>query len=84
VLDHVIVGLDFGVMLVTHVLDKGNDVACSVSGYLSILFCIGADLGHFVVKGQRVRVLLFCFRRRIRAFFWCCSVLCSLLAFRSS
>jgi len=67
--------LYFDVMLVTHVLDKGNNVACFVSAYLFIQLHIGADLRHFVIKEQRVRVLLFDVRRRIRAFFWCGSIL---------
>ncbi len=45
----------FGVVLVTHVLDKGDDIVSSVSGYPSIQFSAGADSCHSVVKGQRVR-----------------------------
>jgi len=64
------VSLDFDVVLLTHVLDKGNDVVCFMSAYSSIQFNVDADLDHFVIKEQRVHVLFFCIRRRIRAFFF--------------
>jgi len=58
-LNHVIVSLDFNVMLLTHVLDKGNEIICLMSAYLSIQFSADADLDHFMIKEQRVRVLFF-------------------------
>jgi len=64
------VNLDFDVVLLTNVLDKDNDVVCFMSAYSSIQFSADADLDHFVIKKQRVRVLFFCIRRRIRAFFF--------------
>ncbi len=69
-LNHVIVSFDFDVMLMSHVLDKGDDVVCSLIDYSSIQLFIDADLDHFVIEEQRVRVLFFCIRRRIRAFFF--------------
>jgi len=58
-LNHVIVNLDFNVMLLTHVLDKGNEIICFMSAYSSIQFSADADLDHFVIKEQRVCVLFF-------------------------
>jgi len=58
-LNHVIVSLDFDVMLLTHVLDKGNEIVCLMSAYSSIQFSADADLDHFVIEEQRVRVLFF-------------------------
>jgi len=37
-LNHVIVSLDFNVMLLTYVLDKDNDVVCFMNAYSSIQF----------------------------------------------
>jgi len=54
------VNLDFNVVLLTHVLDKDNDVVCFISTYSSIQFSVDADLDHFVIKEQRIRVLFFC------------------------
>jgi len=54
------VNLDFDVVLLTHVLDKDNDVVCFMSAYSSIQFSVDADLDHFMIKEQRVRVLFFC------------------------
>jgi len=54
------VSLDFDVVLLTHVLDKDNDVVCFMSAYSSIQFSADADLDHFVIKEQRVHVLFFC------------------------
>jgi len=64
------VNLDFDVVLLTNVLDKDNDVVCFMSAYSSIQFSADADLDHFVIKKQRVRVLFFCIQRRIRVFFF--------------
>jgi len=58
-LNHVIVSLDFDVMLLTHVLDKDNEIVCFMSTYSSIQFSADADLNHFMIKEQRVRVLFF-------------------------
>ncbi len=58
-LNHVIVNLDFDVMLLTHVLDKDNEIVCFMSAYSSIQFSADADLDHFVIKKQRVHVLFF-------------------------
>jgi len=58
-LNHVIVNLDFDVMLLTHVLDKDNEIICFMSAYSSIQFRADADLDHFVIKEQRVSVLFF-------------------------
>jgi len=54
------VNLDFNVMLLTHVLDKDNEIVCFMSAYSSIQFRADADLDHFMIKEQRVRVLFFC------------------------
>ncbi len=62
--------LDFDVVLLTHVLDKDNDVICFMSAYSSIQFSVDADLDHFMIKKQRVRVLFFCIQRHIRVFFF--------------
>jgi len=59
-LNHVIVSLDFNVMLLTYVLDKDNDVVCFMNAYSSIQFNADADLDHFVIKKQCVHVLFFC------------------------
>jgi len=64
------VSLDFDVMLLTHVLDKRNEIVCFMSTYSSIQFSADADLDHFVIEEQRVYVLFFCIRRRIRVFFF--------------
>jgi len=53
------VSLDFDVMLLTHVLDKDNEIICLMSAYSSIQFSADADLDHFMIKKQRVRVLFF-------------------------
>jgi hypothetical protein len=58
-LNHVIVNLDFNVMLLTHVLDKDNKIVCLMSAYSSIQFSADADLDHFVIEEQHVRVLFF-------------------------
>ncbi len=58
-LNHVIVSLDFDVILLTHVLDKDNEIACLMSAYSSIQFSADTDLDHFVIEEQRVRVLFF-------------------------
>jgi len=58
-LNHVIVNFNFDVMLMSHVLDKNDDVIYSFIDYLSIQLFINADLDHFVVKKQRVHVLFF-------------------------
>jgi len=58
-LNHVIVSLDFNVMLLTYVLDKDNEIICLMSAYSSIQFSADADLDHFVIEEQRVRVLFF-------------------------
>jgi len=44
-------------MLVTHMLNKDNNIICFVSDYLSIQFSIDADICHFIVKEQHVYVL---------------------------
>jgi len=49
-LNHVIVNFDFNVMLMSYVLNKDNDIICSLINYLSIQLFINADLDHFVVK----------------------------------
>jgi len=64
------VSLDFDVVLLTHVLDKDNDVICFMSAYSSIQFSVDADLDHFMIKKQRVHVLFFCIQRHIRVFFF--------------
>jgi len=53
------VNLDFNVMLLTSVLDKGNEIVCLMSAYSSIQFSADADLDYFVIEKQRVRVLFF-------------------------
>ncbi len=58
-LNHVIVNLDFDVMLLIHVLDKDNKIICFMSAYSSIQFSADADLDHFMIKKQRVHVLFF-------------------------
>jgi len=69
-LNHVIVNLDFDVMLLIHVLDKRNKIICFMSAYSSIQFSADADLDHFMIKKQRVHVLFFNIQRRIRVFFF--------------
>jgi len=59
-LNHVIVNLDFNVMLLTYVLDKDNEIICFMSVYSSIQFSADADLDHFVIEEQHVHVLFFC------------------------
>jgi len=59
-LNHVIVNLDFDVMLLTHVLDKDNEIVCFMNAYSSIQFSADADLDHFMIEEQRVHVLFFC------------------------
>ncbi len=51
--------LDFNVMLLTHVLDKDNEIVCFMSAYSSIQFSADTDHDYFVIKKQRVRVLFF-------------------------
>ncbi len=58
-LNHVIVNLDFDVMLLTYVLNKGNEIICFMNAYSSIQFSADADLNHFMIKKQRVHVLFF-------------------------
>ncbi len=58
-LNHVIVNLDFDVMLLTYVLDKDNKIICFISAYSSIQFSADADLDHFMIEEQRVHVLFF-------------------------
>jgi len=58
-LNHVIVSLDFNIMLLIHVLDKDNKIICLMSAYSSIQFNADADLDHFMIEKQRVRVLFF-------------------------
>jgi len=58
-LNHVIVSLDFDVMLLTYVLDKDNEIICFMSAYSSIQFSADADLDHFMIEEQRVHVLFF-------------------------
>jgi len=53
------VSLDFDVMLLTYVLDKDNKIVCLMSAYSSIQFSADADLDHFMIEEQRVRVLFF-------------------------
>jgi len=53
------VSFDFDVMLLTHVLDKDNEIVCFMSAYSSIQFSADADLDHFMIKEQRVCVLFF-------------------------
>jgi len=53
------VSLDFDVMLLIHVLDKDNEIVCLMSAYSSIQFSANADLDHFMIEEQRVRVLFF-------------------------
>jgi len=59
-LNHVIVNLDFNVMLLTYVLDKRNEIICFISAYSSIQFSADADLDHFMIKEQCIHVLFFC------------------------
>jgi len=59
-LNHLIVNLDFDVMLFTYVFDKRNKIICFMSAYSSIQFSADVDLDHFVIKKQYVRVLFFC------------------------
>ncbi len=58
-LNHVIVNLNFDVMLLTHVLDKCNEIVCFMSAYSSIQFSADADLDYFMIKEQHVHVLFF-------------------------
>ncbi len=69
-LNHVIVNLDFDVILLIHVLDKDNEIVCFMSTYSSIQFRADADLDHFVIEEQRISVLFFDIRRRIHVFFF--------------
>jgi len=59
-LNHVIVNLNFNVMLLTYVLDKCNEIICFISAYSSIQFSASADLDHFVIEEQHVYILFFC------------------------
>jgi len=75
-LNHVIVNLDFNVMLLTYVLDKDNKIICFTNAYSSIQFSADADLDHFVIKKQCIHVLFFCIQWCIHVFFfWCCLIL---------
>jgi len=69
-LNHVIVNLDFDVMLLTYVLDKDNEIICFMSAYSSIQFSADADLDHFMIEEQRIHVLFFCIQQRIHVFFF--------------
>ncbi len=69
-LNHVIMNLDFDVMLLTYVLDKRNEIIYFMSTYSSIQFSADADLDHFVIEKQHVRVLFFCIQRCIHVFFF--------------
>jgi len=69
-LNHVIVNLDFDVMLLTYVLDKCNKIICFMSAYSSIQFSADADFDHFMIKKQRVHVLFFDIQQRIHVFFF--------------
>jgi len=69
-LNHVIVNLDFNVMLLTYVLDKDNEIICFMRIYSSIQFSADADLDHFVIKEQRVHVLFFNIQQCIHVFFF--------------
>jgi len=54
------VNLDFDVVLLTHVLDKDNEIVCFMSAYSSIQFSTDADLDHFIIEEQYIHVLFFC------------------------
>jgi len=69
-LNHVIVSLDFNVMLLTYVLDKDNEIICFMSAYSSIQFSADADLDHFVIEKQHICVLFFCIQQHIHVFFF--------------
>jgi len=69
-LNHVIVSFNFNVMLMSHVLDKDDDVICFLINYSSIQLFINADLDHFVVKKQRVHVFFFNVQHSIHVFFF--------------
>ncbi len=59
-LNHVIVNLDFNVMLLTYLLDKCNEIIYFMSTYSSIQFSADADFDHFVIEKSSVRVFFFC------------------------
>jgi len=44
------VNLDFNIMLLTHVLDKDNEIVCFMNAYSSIQFSADADLDHFMIE----------------------------------
>ncbi len=58
-LNHVIMNLDFNVMLLTYVLNKCNEIICFMSAYSSIQFSADADLDYFMIKKQCIHVLFF-------------------------
>ncbi len=58
-LNHVIVNLDFNVMLLTYVLNKRNKIIYFMSAYSSIQFNADADLDHFIIEKQCIHVLFF-------------------------
>jgi len=62
--------LDFDVILLTYVLDKDNEIICFMSVYSSIQFSTDADLDHFMIEKQRIRVFFFCIQRHIHVFFF--------------
>ncbi len=49
-LNHVIVSLNFDVMLLKYVLDKDNEIICFMNAYSSIQFSADADLDHFMIE----------------------------------
>ncbi len=49
-LNHVIVNLDFDVMLLKYVLDKDNEIICFMNAYSSIQFSADAILDHFMIE----------------------------------
>jgi len=49
-LNHVIVSLNFDVMLLKYVLDKDNKIICFMNAYSSIQFSADADLDHFMIE----------------------------------
>ncbi len=69
-LNHVIVSFDFNVMLMSHVLDKDDDVICFLINYSSIQLFIDADLDHFMIKKQYIHVLFFDVQHNIHVFFF--------------
>jgi len=58
-LNHVIVSLDFNVMLMSHIFDKDDEIICFVIQYSSIQLFLNVDLDHFKIKRSLLYILFF-------------------------